>query len=54
MEDNIKDWENIDKFLTIVRTIDRFEKCETVYDLFGIKDKNAPYSVVENVALRGF
>ncbi len=44
---SIKDWEDIDKFLTIVRTIDRFEKCETVYDLFGIKDKNASYSEVE-------
>ena len=50
---SIKDWEDIDKFLTIVRTIDRFEKCQTVYDLFGIKDKNASYSEIE-IAIDSF
>ena len=44
---SISDCETIDKFLTRSRQIDKFEKCQTIYDLFGIKDRNAPYSDIE-------
>lgn len=47
MNEIIEKFKKIDKFLEIVRTIDNFEHCHTVYNLFEIKNKNAPYSDVE-------
>lgn len=41
------DFEEIDRFLTLARTIDTFKDCHTVYDLFCIKSSSATYSEIE-------
>ena len=43
----LDEFEKIDRFLTRAKMIDTFQHCHTVYDLFKIKDKNAPYSEIE-------
>lgn len=47
MSESLKEFEQIDAFLTVAKTIDTFQHCHTVYDLFGIKSKNAPYPDIE-------
>jgi hypothetical protein len=42
-----KAFEQIDKLLAVARTIDNFQNCETVYDLFGIKNWGASYPDIE-------
>ena len=37
-----KEFEEIDKFLALARTVDNFKNCQTVYELFGITEPNAP------------
>ncbi|MDQ1252237.1 MAG: hypothetical protein QG646_1355, partial [Euryarchaeota archaeon] len=47
MTDFIKDCEKIDVFLKIAQTVDTFQHCHTVYELFGITNKNEPYPDIE-------
>ena len=42
-----KEFEQIDSFLIFAKTIDTFKNCHTIYDLLGIKNKDAPYSDIE-------
>jgi len=42
-----KEFEEIDKFLALARTVDNFKNCQTVYELFGITEPNAPYASIE-------
>jgi DnaJ-domain-containing protein 1 len=39
--------ERVDTFLRLAQSIDKFKDCHTVYDLFEIKDRNAPYPDTE-------
>jgi hypothetical protein len=41
------DFEKIDRFLRLAQSIDKFKDCHTVYDLFEITDKSAPYPDIE-------
>ncbi len=45
--DKLADFKKIDKFIMQARLVDTFENCNTVYDLFRIKDKFASYSDIE-------
>jgi hypothetical protein len=47
MSDFLKDFEQIDAFLIVAKTIDIFQHCHTVYELFGIKNKSTPYPDIE-------
>ena len=47
MVEYVKEFKQIDSFLIIAKTIDTFQHCQTVYDLFGIKNKNLPYPDIE-------
>jgi actin-like ATPase involved in cell morphogenesis/DnaJ-domain-containing protein 1 len=38
---SFEDFNKLDEFLTLVRTIDTFKNCFNVFDVFGVKDKNA-------------
>jgi len=42
-----EDFEKIDRFLKFAQSIDTFQGCNTVYELFKIADTNAPYSDIE-------
>ena len=42
-----KEFVIIDNFIQYAKTIDVFENCHDIYDLFGISDKNAPYDEIE-------
>jgi len=47
MSQTPKEFEEIDKFLALARTVDNFKNFQTVYELFGITEPNAPYTSIE-------
>jgi len=42
-----KEFKEIETFLAIARTVEAFATCQTVYELFGITDQNAPFASIE-------
>jgi hypothetical protein len=47
MTEDLSDFQKIDKFLTLARTIDTFQHCQDIFDVLDIKDKNASYFDIE-------
>ncbi len=47
MSEAKEDFEKINSFLRLAQLIDKFKDCHTVYDLFEITNKNAPYPDIE-------
>jgi len=38
---DLSDFKKLEEFLTLAKTIDVFKSCQDIFDVFGIKDKNA-------------
>ena len=41
MAQDLSDFKKLEEFLTLAKTIDVFKSCQDIFDVFGIKDKNA-------------